>query len=279
MPLTGLVCIYALLVYPYSQYVRSHGGREGSLTDRVETVTTVLSGVATDHDFRSKVDSGLEQKGAAVPYLGTGSIAAFERLAMIGEADRLVAATVEQGTYTGWTTIYWGFELMTPSWLYPEKPVLAANNYLAHIVGDVASNDCTTQVSYGAMANFFNAFSYPGALIGTAVLFGALYYILRWFFGNPQWSRTPAGTTFWFIVIVANFHHVLAENSVSGIIPTILTPMITLIAFSVACLVSPLLPVRTKKCGLSYRSSIARVRVLTGHRFELQSRKDPSYYA
>ena len=133
----------------------------------------ILSGMLTDASFRSSIDENIAASKEG--YLHLKSLAPFDRFAMVGLADALIAGTDESG-FTGWETITWGFKLMVPSFIYPDKPIYPASNYLAHIANEVSDDDYTTQVSYGIMANFYNAFSFPGVFIGTAVFIGGFYY-------------------------------------------------------------------------------------------------------
>ena len=119
---------------------------------------------------------------------------------MIGEADRLIAGTEQENEFTGWQEITWGFKLMAPkSWIFPDKPIIPSANLLGHIANDLAPQDHFTQMAYGSMADFYNAFSYPGVLFGSVALFAAIYYLLRVGFGNPQGkpghSDRPSGSS------------------------------------------------------------------------------------
>lgn len=235
------VIYYALIVYPYSQYVRSHGGREGSGQERLEAMTTVLWQIATDPDFRQMVDTKIRPYGHS--YLGE-EWQPFARFAMVGEADRLISATEEQQSFTGWETIVWGFQLMMPSFLYPEKPIWGTGNYLAHIAGDVNSSDMTTQVAYGVMANLYNAFSYGGVFLGSAIFFSVFYYVLRVFFRDPVWSPSPSGDTIWYFLIVAAFGHSLVEQSLAGLIAAVPMTVAVVVAFCLlARMIASFLPV------------------------------------
>src|SRR2546423_14590466 len=46
---------YILLVYPYSQYVRAAGGREGTLSERVEATSDIRFSMLADHEDRRTV--------------------------------------------------------------------------------------------------------------------------------------------------------------------------------------------------------------------------------
>lgn len=214
------VAYYALIIFPYSEYVRHSGGREGTLAERAAVTKEAFWQIATDKEFRSSVSDKVN-KGA---YFDS-SMAAFNRLAMVGEADKLIFATEQQQAFTGWETIGWGFKLLVPSFIYRDKPVFGAGNYLSHIVGESNPKDLTTQVSYGVMANLYNAYSFEGVLVGTPIFFAGFYYWVRFFFGNPRFAG-PATPTLWFLWLVALYEHSLVESSVSGIIASLTLPVV-----------------------------------------------------
>jgi hypothetical protein len=216
------VAYYALLIFPYSQYVRYAGGREGSFSNRLEITKDVFIHMATDRDFRSTTRERVSES----TYFGHSQLSEFGRLAMVGEADKLISATERQKAYTGWETIVWGFKLLSPSFLFPDKPIWPAGNYLAHIVGDVGGEDSATQVSYGVMANLYNAFAMPGVLIGTPVFFAGLYYWCRLFVGDATWDGTPSSSTLWFMWVVVLFQHGIVEATISGLVAALNFPLL-----------------------------------------------------
>jgi hypothetical protein len=213
---------YAVIVFPYSQYVRFNGGRQGTLEQRAHVTKDTFMRIASDQSFRATVADRASQGSS---YLGPG-LSSFSRLAMIGEADRLIAATEGQRSFTGWETITWGFKLATPSFVYPNKPIVEAGNYLAHIVGEVHSSDTETQVSYGIMANLYNAFSLSGVLIGTPIFFAGFYYWVRIFLGDARWESMPTASTLWFLWLIASYQHSIVESSVAGLIASLLFPIV-----------------------------------------------------
>jgi hypothetical protein len=231
---------YAAIVYPYSQYVRNHGGRQGSLSARVRSMEDVLWLVVTDNGFRHAVLEKGEDPNSS--YLGSETLKPFGRLAMVGQADRLVAATIQQQSWTGWYTVKHDFELAIPSFIYPEKPIFGAGNYLGHITGEVGPQDGTTQVSYGVMATFFSAFSYSGAFLGTIAFFCCFYYLLRLFFGNPHATVSPSESTMWFVFIVTTFQHSLVEDTVAGLMISGNVLAVLVATCVMARFICPLLP-------------------------------------
>jgi len=174
----------------------------------------------SDGSFRSTVRERVSKGG----YFEAGFLSPFSRLAMVGEADRLISATERQQAFTGWETIVWGFKLVTPSFLFHDKPIWEAGNYLAHIAGQVGSTDNTTQVSYGVMANFFNAFSFIGVGLGTPIFFAAFYYWIRLFLGEARCDGKPSTSTLWFIWLIAGFQHSIVESSIPGLVASLVFP-------------------------------------------------------
>jgi len=229
---------YGLIIFPYSQYVRDNGGRLGTLEHRAEVTKDTFVRIASDQSFRSTVTDRVSKES----YFGSGPFSAFGRLAMVSEADRLIAATERQRAFTGWETITWGFKLAAPSFLYPNKPIFEAGNYLAHIVGEVGSSDFTTQVSYGIMANLYNAFSFAGVFFGTPVFVAGFYYWIRLFLGEARWEGQPTASTLWFLWLIASYHHSIVESSLSGIMASLLFPLVLALVYGLSRALSIFLP-------------------------------------
>jgi hypothetical protein len=219
--LWGLVAaggvFYVSIVYPYSQYVRDHGGRNGSIRERLQVIQEVFLNVTTNSDFRNMVDSQISNGDF---YLNREGLRPVSRLAMIGEADRLIAATDDTQSYTGWETITNGFRLMMPSFLVSDKPTSGGGNFLGHIVGELAPDDMTTQVSYGFMANFYNAFGLYGVLFGTIIFIAIFHYVIRLWFSTPYLEFGPWGSSIWYVLLGMLFEHNLIEGPVGNMLPT-----------------------------------------------------------
>lgn len=212
---TGAV-FYVTIGYPYSQYVRSHGGRNGTLAERWQVIEEVFLNVATDSSFRQSVDSQIYSGNS---YLGKESLEPIGRLAMVGEADRLVDATDQTQSYTGWETIIAGLQVAVPSFIMPMKPDFAVGNLLGHIGDQLANDDYATQISYGFMANLYNAFGLYGVLFGTIIFISSFYYMLRIWFANPDLNFSPWGSSIWYILIGMLFEHSLIEGPVANDLP------------------------------------------------------------
>lgn len=229
-PLWGILIILTLLyvnfIYPFSYYIRNAGGREGSTAERITIMSNALSKMAVDEEYRNSLTTSLSKSKYSSAYLPIASNS-LGRFAMVSEADKLIAASTNSEE-TGWETINWGFKMLLPRFINSTKPVFAANNYLAHIVGELNPRDTTTQVSYGFMANFYNAFGFTGVIVGSTLLISSLYYWLSLFFGNP------ANLNIWVILVFGQYNHNLTEMAVSGIIASITSPVITLIAFLIS---------------------------------------------
>lgn len=210
------VALYLSIVYPYSQYVRMHGGRSGAIGSRLAVIEQVFLGVASDSNYREQVESKvIEHYG----WLGKRELTPLSRMALVGDSSHLIGATAATQSYTGWSTIVVGFQMAVPSFLYPNKPTSSGGNYLGHIAGDLAPSDQHTQVSYGAMANLYNAFGYTGALVGSLIFFCGFYYMLRFWFRRPELTPGPYGTSVWFIFLILSNHHFIVEAPVAAMIP------------------------------------------------------------
>jgi hypothetical protein len=211
--------LYVSIIYPYSQYVRDHGGRDGTLQQRIEVIQEVFLNLVTNFDFRQSVDSRIS---ANETYLGKDSLQPVSRLAMIGEADRLIAATDSTQSYSGWETITNGLKLAVPSFLMADKPSSGGGNFLGHIAGDLAPDDNDTQVSYGFMANLYNAFGLYGVLLGTIVFISIFYYVLRLWFADLSLTFGPWGSTIWYVLIGMLFEHSLIEAPIGNQLPALI---------------------------------------------------------
>jgi len=222
------VLYYAVIVFPYSQYVRHNGGRQGSMQERGRAIKETFWRILTDPRFRSSTS----ESESTASYFEQPGLSPFSRMAMVGEADKLIFATQHQQAFTGWETITWGFKLLTPSFFYPDKPVFEAGNYLGHIVGEVADSDTTTQVSYGIMANLYNAFSFPGVFVGTVIFFAGFYYWIRIFLGDARWDGLPMMSALCFIWLVSSFQHNIVESSLSGVIASLSFPVVLIIVWT-----------------------------------------------
>jgi hypothetical protein len=259
------LAIYVAVVYPYSQYVRSAGAREGTVSDRVRVAYRVFTDYLGDPEFRSTMDAQVTRTDKYIPlYWSEPALTPVSRFAMIASADHLIFASDELRSRSGWLTITWGFKMLLPRALEPDKPAYSAGNYLAHIASDAGPYDNTTTFSYGVAADFYHAFGIPGVVLGCIILFAAFYYGLHLVFGNPRWLAVPSGGTLWMLLLFGYYQHRLAELPVSGLIES-LPPLVVLIAmYYMAVYAAQLLPVRTVVRNV-HRSWPARVHVPSSH--------------
>ena len=230
---------YSVIVYPYAQYVRHSGGREGNMENRLEAMQEALILTLTDPQFRDSVEDKLSKGEAS--YFESERLHPFSRMAMIGEADRLIAGTGDN--FTGWETIIWSLKVALPSFILPDKPIYGPSNFLAHVADDVSPLDTTTQVAYGCMAGLYNAFSYWGVFIGCSVMYTLFYYSFRFWFGDPKLSTSPTGTSLWCILLIAVFQHSYVEGQIDTMLFGIIVspPIPLLVLYAAAKLVSVLL--------------------------------------
>jgi len=223
--LIATALLYTNLIYPYSQYGRYVARSYSSVAERAIATSDFLSRMVYDREYLNSISRSItiyESHKTEEKYLPIAS--SFSRLAMVSEADKLIAASTNS-EQTGWKTITWGFSMVLPRFINSNKPIFAANNYLARIVGELGARDFTTQVSYGFMANFYNAFGFVGVFFGSVLLISSLYYWLSLFFGKQT------NLNIWGIMVIGEYHHSLAEQSVAGIIASVWFPLIILFIF------------------------------------------------
>lgn len=231
---TAAALYFALVIFPYSQFVRVSGGREGNVSQRLLVMEDVLYKVLTDSAFRSSIATdAIGQTSGRRLYWDYKILTPLNRFSLVADADRLISTSMHTAP-TEWETIVWGFKLVMPSFLYPDKPIYEAGNYYGHLANDVNPMDRQTQVAYGPFANWYNAFALPGVLVGTLVLFAAMYYWFRLFCGKAKWGPDAGGTGMWLLLIVGTYHHRLAESTLPGIISVLPIPVIVLVLFMIA---------------------------------------------
>ena len=237
---------YAAIIYPYAQYSRGNGGREGDFLTRLAAAKNIFWLMLTDPNYRSEAEAS-DEDPLRSSYFDSERLEPFNRLAMIGEADRLIYATDAQQAFTGWETIGWGFERMLPRFINPNKPVFGAANFLAQITGDTGLGDLTTQVSFGVMANFYNAYGLTGVFVGSFGFFAAFFYCIRFWFGDTRVGGLTQGGSLWALLVVANLHHSLVEESFAGLLPSMELPIVVLAIYLLAKVTAGILPASSDK--------------------------------
>ncbi len=216
----GLV-IFQFFIYPISQYARNAGGTYKDPIEAAIATGDIVSGYLTDSSFREYV----RERATAGGHWDDGTsylpekLVAMGRFALVGEADRLISAS-NVYEFTGWETITNSLLIAVPHLLYPAKPQLGSGNYLARYAGDLAATDVTTPVSYGFMANAYNAFGMwsvlPLSLVTTLLVIVPLLLISKGAtFANP-----------WSMFCVVSLHQTYAESSFSGLFGAFNTPIL-----------------------------------------------------
>lgn len=235
----GGAVLYLSVAYPYSQYVRMHGGREGNLRSRLAVIKRVFFEVASDSQYRKEVESEVIQDYG---WLNKKSLTPLNRMALVGDASHLIDATATTHSFTRWGTIVVGFQMAVPSFIYHNKPTSSGGNYLGHIAGDLPPDDMTTQVSYGVMANLYNAFGYRGALIGSVIFFCCFYYVLRFWFRSARLTPGPYGSSVWFIFLVLSNHHIITESPLAAMIPQLVNLVVIAVLVRASRWLRPYIP-------------------------------------
>lgn len=215
------IVVFQFFIQPIGQYARNQGGRDRSVREAAMATADIILGYLTDPAYRNRImhaeESAAEFERGKARYLEAKHIA-FGRVAMIGEADRLVSATDRFGE-TGFETIENSLLYVVPYFLYPNKSQSASGNYLGRYAGDAADDDLSTQFSYGFMANAYNAYGMawvlPICFLTSGFVLGLVGLCASGRFYSDPWS----------ILAIAAVHQSYVEASFSGQITVIHLPI------------------------------------------------------
>ena len=234
--IVALLAVFQSFVFPISQYVRNVGGRDLNFNNATSATYETVVSFLTDEHFRETVRQVAEDsvQTGTKSYLDP-KLSAFQRIAMVGEADRLLAATNYYGEFTGLETITEAALHVVPSYLYPAKPVLGTNNFLGRYAGDLGQDDYGTQISYGFFANFYNAFGFVGVFFGS-VLTVIWVSILTGLISTGPMHRDP-----WFLLAALGLSQSYVEQSLSGQILAIHVPIVAFVLLAATVLLDRLL--------------------------------------
>ena len=230
--LPAALAFFQFFVYPISQYSRYSAVTESDPRRAAAAALDLVVDYARDSSFREYVQQ--YAKNSVRKDDGTGylpeRIVFMQRFAMLGEADRLISAT-DRLEYTRWDTIETSLLIVIPKFLYPNKPQLGAGNFLARFSGDLPPTDYITMVSYGFIANAYNAFGLLWVL--------PLTFVTLLLFAGPLSlvSSGPAYASVWSIFVLASMHQVYAESSFTGIISAFTQVAFAFLFFGMAALV------------------------------------------
>jgi hypothetical protein len=230
IPLT--IAIFQFFIFPIGQYARQAGAEHKNAREAAIATADITWGYLTDSAYRAYIQrfvTGSDRTEKPLSYLGE-DIGAYGRLAMIGEADRLVSATKMYG-YTGWETIRDALLLQVPYFLYPNKPQLGTNNFLGRYTGDLRPEDMSTQVSYGFMANAYNvsgfATVFPLSVITSFFVLGLLALM----------ASGPVYANPWSFAAVIGAHQSYVEASFSGQFSVFHAPILAVVVLLIVFLV------------------------------------------
>ena len=102
--------------------------------------------------------------------------------------------------------------------------------------------DLTTQVSFGIMANCYNAFGLLGVFFLCSVFFCAFFYSCRFWFGDAKLGGLNTTGSLWALLVVTSYHHGLVEETMAGLLPSMELPAIVLIVYGSAKFVVKFVP-------------------------------------
>lgn len=214
----ALAC-YHFFVFPIAQYARNEGALYKDPKQAAEAAAGIVVDYLTDPSFRSylqRLSEDSVHQNEEHQYLNQ-KLTAYGRFAMIGEADRLIS-TSDVYKRTEWDTIYTALLVQVPSFIFPRKPLTGSGNFLGRYAGDLDASDLVTQVSYGFMANAYNAFGMAAVLPMSA--FASLFFLalLALFTSGPAYANP------WSIYAIAAAHQEYVESPFSGLASVVHEP-------------------------------------------------------
>lgn len=215
------ILLYQFFISPIGQYARYEGGRDKDPRQAAIATADIVVGYLTNSSFRQRVlnaeDNIADLAQRQVRYLDE-KYRAFSRITMVGEADRLVGATDRFGN-SGLETVENSLLLAVPHFLYPNKPQSASGNFLGRYTDELSQADFGTQVSFGFMANAYNAYGMVGVL---PLSFLSALIVL----GFVSLSASgPFYTDPWSLLAISALHQSYVEASFTGQIGAIHQPI------------------------------------------------------
>lgn len=116
-------------------------------------------------------------------YTTIGKNATLDRFTILPVMDSVIAQTIAKDPEGPATTI-WGFKLVVPNVLYPEKPIQSTGNVLAQKGrGLVNPEDHVTQIAMGFTPDALVSYGLSG-VVGTYFFIGVIFLAVhRWMYG------------------------------------------------------------------------------------------------
>jgi hypothetical protein len=237
--LTTFLLLAVFVLFPFSQLgknVRSEFAKENF--DRM--INLISSQFSSIGSIEQASTSLYHVSAGRYRFLYYGRPTGFlDRFSLIKFVDGLVDVTIQEGT-TGWETIDHGIRMVLPRFIYPEKPIYNTANLLGRRAGYLASDDYTTQVAFGFIAESFSAFSWIGVCIIPFVLMLAFVIVYRKLAG-------PIANNVWTVFLVDQLQHSFVEGTIASMILRITEGafIITALYFVVKILGRALVPAST----------------------------------
>jgi len=226
------IASYHYMVFPIAQYARSAGTLYKDPREAARVTAQIVYDYATDSEFRGYLMLLAEESvhpNDVHPYLSE-KLTPYGRFAMIGEADRLISVSA-MFEHSGMETIKNALLVQVPSIVYPNKPQLGSGNFLGQYAGDLDPRDYSTQVSYGFMANAYNAFGMPAVLPLSAIASFVVLALVSVFTTGPIYANP------WSIYAVAAAHQEYVESSFTGLAGVVHEPIVAFIVLIVVLVI------------------------------------------
>jgi hypothetical protein len=216
--------VFALIAFrylvPLSQVGRDLIYEGEPESQRLATVVDLLSHPV---ELRAQYNAVLIQsnesaaQGYKIGYYNTAQGFA-ERLAMIATDDQLIAYT-GRGHVEGLAPLEFDFINLIPHFILPKKENLDVGggkysnhgNYYAHEIGNIPNDDTSTGISFSSTAEAFHLASWLGVLLLAPIVWGAVFLISDYLYGDPRTSP-------WALFMLVYFSHSAPEGSLGATI-------------------------------------------------------------
>jgi hypothetical protein len=152
----------ALILTPYAQVGRNFG-RGGGLDRAADVGISLLSHpLELREQYEAQSDEVLDAEGSY--HMFDKSQGLLDRLNMFAVDDALIAIT-EKGQTASPGNLWSYFINLIPSYVYPDKPILAWGNVYAHELNMLGEGDDTTGVSFSPFSDAFHCAQWTGVTI------------------------------------------------------------------------------------------------------------------
>jgi hypothetical protein len=191
--LLSFVAFFERVGSPFLLYARTDGGiRSVAPSERVPMLLEIFQNVLIDPDYYYRESEKVDYKAGywrnrLIYHDIPGSL--LPRYSVIVTADTIVYSAMREG-HTGWESTWWGFRMVLPSFIVPDKPILGSSNWVAQRgKGLVNRNDSVTGITLGFMVDLFLSFGFLGVFFGSFVIGFCFFIAFPLCFSTSIWRN------------------------------------------------------------------------------------------